>query len=202
MDQLQTAGWTDEEIVETVKIELAQDSDVNLDTDYFAEISSSLFSNTEAYKALTAAMDEQASAGVLSIETYNKLLEQIPEINDLLVMTSEGYALNTEAVYDYIKAQNNISKSKALEQIQELQDKMRDLEEENADQSELDFVQSEINGFETIVRNIDSATNALERFKAAQKQKIKALILNQLKMHTKLSKMLLIQIQNIWTGWF
>lgn len=166
VDQLRASDWTDEEIVETVKIELAPDSDVNLDTDYFSELSSSLFSNTEAYKALTAAMDEQASAGVLSIETYQTLLEQIPELNDLLTMTSEGYALNTEAVYDYIEAQDEIARGNILDTIQSLKDKLAD---ESLAPSDALKYQNDISQLEALYAAVDRTTGAYKRFAEAKK---------------------------------
>lgn len=143
------------------------------------------FLATDSYKNLTAAMTEQQKAGAISIETYQKLVndkEGLTGIANCLMLTAEGYALNTEAVYDYIKAQNDNQKLKAIEQIvekqkaiEELEGKYADLKNAQASLTELgenaaqrEGLQSEIDELSAYIRELDSATGALERYKAAK----------------------------------
>lgn len=154
-------------------------------TNKLKELATELSSTTESYKTLTEAIAEQDKAGVISSETYQKLIEENEAYNEMLVLTAEGYALNTEAVYDFIKAQGANQKLKALQEIKDRQDaleKLRIEQEElakswgNADaiadnQARQDQIQSEINGYAALIREIDAATGALARYNAAKSTK-------------------------------
>ena len=122
---------------------------------------SSLFKNTEAYTKLTEAMDEQNEAGVLSYETYKSLIEANAEFAEILVLTAEGWMLNSEALWAYMEAQDEMSKGEALSEIQKLYEQLA----ENPDDA---GIQKEIDRFAALIREVDSATGALAKFKKAQ----------------------------------
>lgn len=122
---------------------------------------SSLFKNTEAYTKLTEAMNEQNEAGVLSFETYTALIEANSEFAELLELTAEGWTLNSEALWTFLEAQDEMAKGEALAHIQDLYEQLA----ENPDDA---GIQSEIDRFAALIREIDSATGALAKFKAAQ----------------------------------
>lgn len=143
----------------------------------------SLYSTSEAYKTLTDAIAEQDKAGIVSVETAQALVDLGSEYNEMLTLSAEGYTLNTEAVYEYIKAQNAEQKLKALEEIKDRQKALANLQKEedtlaqhriqNADalaenQRQQQIIRDEINGFAALVQQIDEATGALARYNAAK----------------------------------
>lgn len=144
-----------------------------------------LFSTTESYKNLTKAMTEQQKAGVLSYETIKTLLgdEGLKGINDCLIQTADGYMLNTNAVYDFIKSEQEESKLDIVEGIMERQIRLEDLQEQvdslgksqedlaKAEelQGEISGIQSEITQLQAAALAADEATGALERYRAATK---------------------------------
>lgn len=143
-----------------------------------SDLASENFIATESYKVLTAAMTEQQKAGAITYKTYQTLMsdEGLPGIAELLTLTAEGYALNTEAVYDYVKAQNKDLKSNAIKEIynrrqaiEELIGSRKELSELSSDElSQYNALQSEIDSYAALIREIDSATDALSRYRAAK----------------------------------
>ena len=185
IEEFKKYGWTPEKIqgylVETFSsgsTTITQPFNIGLD-----EIT--LFSTTESYKNLTAAMTEQQKAGVLSYETIKTLLsdEGLKGINDYLIQTADGYMLNTDTIYDFIKAEQEESKLDIVEGIMERQIRLEDLQEQvdslgksqedlaKAEelQGEISGIQSEITQLQAAALAADEATGALERYRAATK---------------------------------
>ena len=145
----------------------------------------SLYHTSDAYTALSKAISEQDKAGVISMETYQTLIEQNAEFAEYLTLTADGFALNTKSLYEYIEAQNAETKLKALEEIQDKQKALEELQRarENLTDAQKDAaairenesaqaaIQAEINGYAAIVREIENATGALARYNAAKSTK-------------------------------
>lgn len=130
----------------------------------YDQVTASAWRATEAYTALTEAMEAQNEAGYLSAEAYNALIEADAEYIELLELTAEGYKINEEALWKYIEAQDDLEKGKAIKAMMELQDAMlktEDVQEKMAYQSQIDNLSAYIN-------QLDRATGALARFRAAQ----------------------------------
>ena len=149
------------------------------------KVTAELFTATDSYKALTKAMTEQQKAGVLSAETWNALLadEGLKGVEEYLRMTADGYALNTEGIYDFIKAKQEEDKLKAVQGIMEQQKAIEDLTKARGEltQAQIDAgeaadidegisaAESEIQKYSALIAEIEGATSALERYRAASK---------------------------------
>lgn len=141
-------------------------------------IAEALFTNQPQYETLSKAITEQNKAGALSFATYDMLLQQLPQMAEFLTLTANGYVLNTEAVYAYIEAEQNEQKLDALQYILEQEEALRKLEDAQKDVntalSEEEYndkksaLQAEVDRATALVRQINSATDAFARFKAAQ----------------------------------
>lgn len=159
MAEWEELGWAAEQVAKQINDSIGKAPDApkySLDSLY-----SSLFKNTEAYTKLTEAMNEQNEAGVLSFETYTALIEANSEFAELLELTAEGWTLNSEALWTFLEAQDEMVKGEALAHIQDLYEQLA----ENPDDV---GIQNEIDRFAALIREIDSATGALAKFKAAQ----------------------------------
>lgn len=135
-----------------------------------------LYSTTEAFKTLTTALTEQQKAGVLSSETWQKIITEFPELQKSLKLTANGYRLNVEAVQDYIRAQDEDKRTQYLreiydrqEAIKRLRDKQGELTEEELD--EINSLENQISQYSALVNEIDSATDALARYQNAMNTK-------------------------------
>lgn len=139
----------------------------------------------KSYKNLTAAMAEQQKAGVLSYETWSKLLSDkgLPGIEKYLSLTANGYALNTDALYDFINAQNEeldldvtaaiMERQLKIEEykkaIEDTLDPLKDFQEIEEKQEKIDAWQSEIEQLKAVAMEAHNATGALQQFRDATK---------------------------------
>ena len=174
-------GWTDKDVVQSfIESSASSEQDVTGITSVLQELIESNFLATESYQNLSKAMTEQQKAGVITMETYQALISDsgLPGIAEYLTLTAEGFALNTEGIYDYIKAQNDELKLKAISELQDKQAALAQLkealggltdEQERVAQGALiEQTQNEINALEAYIHSLDSAVGALERYKAAK----------------------------------
>ena len=182
MESFTNLGWSEEDVTQAL-IESFSGGEGAIDG--FVSIMSDLISKnflaTESYKNLTAAMTEQQKAGTISMETYQALMddEGLPGIQNYLVLTAEGFALNTESLYDYIKAMNDEMKVKAIDELVEKRKALEDLQETlrtTTDEQErvnaasmAEKTQSDIDALQAYINSLETATGALERYRAAQK---------------------------------
>ena len=144
----------------------------------FDSISSSLYSTTEAYGKLKAAMDEQAESGTLSVATYKELIATNADFANYLVQTANGWALNTEAVNEYIEAQDATARMNALAAMLDLDEKIAEAKSELNDLSgdELIAAKDSITAMENeqtqlayLVGSLDQAAGAYQRYLEAKK---------------------------------
>lgn len=144
----------------------------------FDSISSSLYSTTEAYEKLKAAMDEQAESGTLSVATYKELIATNADFANYLVQTANGWALNTEAVNEYIEAQDATARMNALAAMLDLDEKIAEAKSELNDLSgdELIAAKDSITAMENeqtqlayLVGSLDQAAGAYQRYLEAKK---------------------------------
>ncbi len=128
-------------------------------------ITASIEKTQPVVEALTAALEEQASAGSITAETYKKLIAQDANFANFLEKTASGYMLNTDAAYDYLEAQNQFAKGKAIGRIMELQEALA-----NPDLTDdaINAYRSEITQLELLVTELDSATDAYARLTNAR----------------------------------
>ena len=138
---------------------------------------------TDSYKELSSAIAEQDKNGHISLETYDKLMTTDENLAKYLVLTADGYALNTEALNEYIDTQTKSQKLDAEEAIVEKTKKLDELKEKydelvasNASSEEIfanlqeqEGIQNEIDALSAYIRELDGATSALERYRAAKK---------------------------------
>lgn len=122
------------------------------------EASASLFSQTEAYEGLTKAMEEQNKQGVLSFETYKKLVDLGDDYVKMLKLTADGYVLDTDKLEEFIEKQDENLRNLALYKIDALQP-LADTGDSAA--------QKELSQWVALKREIDNATSALGRWRKA-----------------------------------
>lgn len=68
-----------------------------------------IFEETEKeYNALSAAMDDMDSRGALQSDTISNLLEVLPELEDELIATANGYTLSTDALDKHIEKEKQV----------------------------------------------------------------------------------------------
>lgn len=158
VSEFEEYGWSIDSVVRHIN-ELYAIADKPVST--IESLCSSLFKNTDAYSKLTEAMNEQSEAGIISSETYQGLIEAHEGFAELLELTADGWVLNTDSVWQFLEAQDEMTKGAALSHIQDLYEQLA----ENPDDT---GIQNEIDRFAALIREIDSATGALSRFKKAQ----------------------------------
>lgn len=174
-------GWTNGEIVQHLNETFPVKTIVEESIKSLSELIDSNYLTSDSYKTLTTAMTEQQKAGTISMATYKSLVEANSEYADLLEVTAEGYALNTKAVEKYIEKKTEEQKIEALlnrdeqlKKLEELKEKYEELAaaEDIKGMAENDTqqraVESEIEGLEAYIRELDNARSALSRFKEAQ----------------------------------
>lgn len=158
-------GWTADQVVNKIVNDVGGvHASTSPSPTSYDQVTASAWRATEAYTALTEAMEAQNEAGYLSAEAYHALIEADAEYIELLELTAEGYKINEEALWKYIEAQDDLEKGKAIKAMMELQDAMlktEDVQEKMAYQSQIDNLSAYIN-------QLDRATGALARFRAAQ----------------------------------
>lgn len=137
-------------------------------TGKYSELAEEAYSTTDAYEALTKAISEQETAGKISAATMAALIAQDAEYGNMLEATAGGYKLNTDAVYDYIKAQDKLEQGKAINRIKEIRDLLNSGEIAEGSKDWLDLT-NEMHQLEMYVMDIDQATDALSRLTAARK---------------------------------
>lgn len=132
------------------------------------DFSSSLFAGSEGYSTLISAMQEQAEYGGISLDTYQSLIAISPELASCLEMTASGYRLNTDAVNEFIAAQDAANMTQALYNIQQLRDELANLDSSSPNyETEVARIQSEINQWEILANSISAATGAYQRWMTA-----------------------------------
>ena len=131
----------------------------------FSTTLSSLYKNTEQYTTLTDAIEEQASAGKISVETMKALTDISPDFINYLEKTADGYAINTDALMEYIEAQDLMEKTKAINAIHDLNEELKDAD---ITSDRRDQILAEIQKWEMLVYEIENATGALAEYRAAQ----------------------------------
>ena len=155
----------------------------------FASIEELITNNylaSDSYKTLSTAMTEQQKVGTISMETYQKLIESDEKLANALTLTADGYALNSDAINEYIQTKTDEQRIQALlaydEQTQKLEELKKKYEElsnatiktddviaelaQNKDAQ--DAAERDMEAIAAYVRELDAATGALARFKAAQ----------------------------------
>ena len=130
----------------------------------FSTTLSSLYKNTEHYTTLTDAIEEQASAGKISVDTMKALTDISPDFINYLEKTADGYAINTDALMEYIEAQDLMEKTKAINAIHDLNEELKDAD---ITSDRRDQILAEIQKWEMLVYEIENATGALAKYKAA-----------------------------------
>lgn len=188
VDAFKEKGWEIEEIVQHLNEILGQvgnEDTASMLRKNLDSLFESNFFGTDFYKNLSTAISEQEKAGQVSIDTYRKLMEDadfskyIENTANALKLTGDGFAFNTEAINDYIKAQAEAQKSEAmyawgerLEKLKQLKEAQQDLAKysdeyrDNIDQQRA--IESEIGAIQAYIQELDSATGALNRYKAAK----------------------------------
>lgn len=161
-------GWNADDITQLLNNEYASIisySNSELLNKSYDAIITSVEKTQPVVEALTAALEEQASAGSITAETYKKLIAQDANFANFLEKTASGYMLNTDAAYDYLEAQNQFTKGKAIGRIMELQEALA-----NPDLTDdaIKAYQSEITQLELLVTELDSATDAYARLTNAR----------------------------------
>ena len=179
-------------VTATEKVEETQQSGVKS----FAEIAEESYKASDAYKALTSAMDEQQKSGVISLETYKTLMDNADlaaffnNTADALTLSANGLVLNTDALQNYIKTQQENERINAIEGILKQREALKEygkelekLEEQNKKnpmnpfeyerkkndiQDNINASQNEIDALTAYVREIENANNALSRYSAAK----------------------------------
>lgn len=129
----------------------------------------SLLKNREGYSALTAAIEEQNEAGVLSYETYTALIEANAEFAEMLTLTADGYILNTEALNEYIEAQDELSRIEAIIELEKVNDQLANSADLSRD--EIQELQNQKMAWEQLIMSINSANGALAEWNKAKASK-------------------------------
>lgn len=165
-DEFLKYNWADQDIVDVLSTLIPDTAVINPGyISQFDEICSKALTTSEAYETLTNAIDEQNSAGKLSVATYKSLIESNKDYAQFLERTADGYKLNVDAVNDYVKAQNSDALFSAYGRIVELQEAMQDTSLSNED---LFDMQNELTQLQMLVSELESASGAYARFMAAK----------------------------------
>ena len=153
------------------------------------DVIGNMFQNTEFYsKKFSKMISEIEKTGSLSSGSVKDLLDQYPDVANYLQLTANGYTMTTEALHNFIEAQNEETKQNAVKgimerqieieklqkQIKELEDTQKDLSEE--EQKQIDDNNDIIKGYENEISQLkavwleaNSAADALERYRTASK---------------------------------
>lgn len=175
-------GWESGDVVKHLNEIFASGVEIKNQTSALDDIISGGFKATEAYKTLTAAMTEQQKQGTISLDTYKSMMENADlakyfnSTADALSLSANGLVLNTNALNDYIKAQQESSRLNALEEIMKQQKALDELNQKyndgaiNAAQynKEAGAIQNDIDALSAYVREIENANGALSRYSAAK----------------------------------
>lgn len=130
----------------------------------FGTKSASKFAGGEKYNTLLDAIEAQNEAGTISVELYNEIIEIDEKLAEMLEATADGYILNTEAMYEYIEAQDKMIRLDAIGAISDLQ---KQLENADLDVAEQDSIKKQISEWELLIYEIENATGALAKWKIA-----------------------------------
>lgn len=128
-------------------------------------LASSLYKTTEAYTAINDAIEEQASAGKISFDTMQELLKINPDFINALEKTADGYKISTDALMDYVEAQDLLEYTEAINAIANLYD---ELDRDDISDARRAEIQSEIQQYKMLVNEIENATGALSKYRAAK----------------------------------
>ena len=153
------------------------------------DVIKNMFQNTEFYsKNFSKMISEIEKSGSLSSGSVKDLLDQYPDVANYLQLTANGYTMTTEALHNFIEAQNEETKQNAVKgimerqiaieklqkQIEELKGTREDLSEE--EQKQIDDNNDIIKGYENEISQLkavwleaNSAADALERYRTASK---------------------------------
>ena len=156
--------------VETLFTSIARSGSTLNSQEYSLEsLTGKLYKTTGAYETLTKAVDEQKSAGHLSLETVQALIEADSNFADALEWTGKGYTLNTDKVYEYVKAQDELTKGLAIAKLNELRETLASMQKLGLENTtEYSQIETEIQQYETLIAEIDNATDAYVRLKQAK----------------------------------
>lgn len=164
MNEWRELGWEAEQVVEQINATVGQTATSPMSSS--STLASSLFTQTAAYVKLTEAIEEQNEAGQLSFATYEALIEANSEFADLLVLTADGWMLNTEAAWQYVEAQDEMNKLIAMVELEKVNDQLANAAD--LSQSEYEALMIQKAGWEQVITSITSATGALKKWQAAQ----------------------------------
>lgn len=128
-------------------------------------LASTLYKTTEAYTAINDAIEEQASAGKISFDTMQELLKINPDFINALEKTADGYKISTDALMDYVEAQDLLEYTEAINAIADLYD---ELDKDDISDARRAEIQSEIQQYKMLVNEIENATGALSKYRAAK----------------------------------
>ena len=143
----------------------------------FDSLSTSLYNTTDAYTALKSAIDEQAKSGYLSVDTYKELIAKNADFASYLELTAGGWRLNTEAVNEYMEAQDATTRMNALAAIIDLDEQIADARENlvnlsgdelDAANANIDSMENERNQLAMLVTSLDKASGAYQRYLEAK----------------------------------
>lgn len=157
-------GWNVEDVVRHLNETFIVPTNTSPSVPTFDTKASSKFAGSETYNKLIEAIESQNEAGTISIETYTELVKIDEKLVEMLEATSEGYILNTEALYEYIEAQDDMLRMEAYDAIEKLQDKLNDTDLSLDDKNS---IEKQISEWELLISEIDNATGALAKWKIA-----------------------------------
>lgn len=164
----------------------------------FSTAAKELSNLSESYELLNSVISEQAESGSISVATFDELTSKFPELSSALELTATGWKINEDAVYSYIEAEGEALRSDAISHIAELQEKLDEAQtyinvlgdsyynlsdeqrgfydEQSALVSQL---QQEINSYQLLVDEIDSATSAYARWQTAKETENQDAVFNE-----------------------
>ena len=175
-------GWSTSDIVAQLNADFApvkQQVENAFVSEYgsFDTLSASLYNTTDAYEKLKAAMDEQAKLGTLSVATYKELIDTNEGFAGYLEQTANGWKLNTEAVNEYIEAQDATARTNALAALLDLDEKIADAQKGLTELSgdELVAAKDSISAMEDerkqlayLISSLDQAAGAYQNYLSAK----------------------------------
>lgn len=105
-----------------------------------SEIGSDLNQYLTTLDALKTAQEELSSTGVLTAETSAALTGTFGDLSNILIMTSKGWELNTDAIEAYKNGEDDIIQSDLRSYMEELQDQYASNQEElNSLNSQIEY---------------------------------------------------------------
>lgn len=137
-------------------------------TESLSSLNAKLIESSAAYTKLNEAIEEFNNNGVLSIETYTALIGENEKYAELLTLTAEGYVFNTEALHEYIEAQNELIKGEALLAAERLQEQLESLADTEENAAERASLERQIQEMYAMAEATENATSALQEFRIAQ----------------------------------